>query len=78
MDINKLYAVHLFEYATNSFTMVGLFRDENTAIMFKNDKNDELKKKDRDGASLPIELKKKNEELLPTGRYVVRPIYTDF
>ena len=62
--MNKLYAVQFLVYSSNSCTIVGLFRDENTAIMFQNDKNEEHKKKDGDS--------------LPLGRYVVSPLYTDF
>jgi hypothetical protein len=40
-----------------------MFRDENTAIMFKNDKNNELESQGKS---------------LPKGEYVIRPIYTDF
>ena len=62
--MNKLYSVQYFDYASNSCTIVGLFRDENTAIMFQNDKNEELKKKDGDS--------------LPGGRFTISPIYADF
>ena len=62
--MNKLYSVQYLNYASNSCTIAGMFRDENTAIMFQNDKNKELKAKDGDS--------------LPGGRYVVNPIYTDF
>ncbi len=64
MDINKLYAVQYYDLAGNSCTIVGLFRDENTAIMFQNDKNKELRKK--------------LGKLLTTGQYIVNPLYTDF
>jgi hypothetical protein len=40
-----------------------MFRDENAAIMFKNDKNNELESQGKS---------------LPKGEYVIRPIYTDF
>ena len=62
--MNKLYAVQFLVYSSNSCTIVGLFRDENTAIMFQNDKNEEQKKKDRNS--------------LPIGRYMISPLYTDF
>jgi len=62
--MNKLYSVQLLDYAANSCTIVGLFRDENIAIIFKDGKNEELKKKDGDS--------------LPGGRYIISPIYTDF
>lgn len=62
--MNKLYSVQLLDYASNSCTIVGLFRDENIAIIFKDGKNEELKKKDGDS--------------LPGGRYMISPIYTDF
>lgn len=63
-DLNKLYSVQYFDYVGNSCTIVGLFRDENTAIMFQNDKNKELKKK--------------MGKLLLEGEYIVNPLYTDF
>jgi hypothetical protein len=56
--------VQYFDYVGNSCTIVGLFRDENTAIMFQNDKNKELKKK--------------MGKLLLEGEYIVNPLYTDF
>ena len=62
--INKLYSVHYLDLARNSCTIVGLFRDENTAIMFQNDKNKELRKK--------------LGKALLTGMYIVNPLYTDF
>lgn len=62
--MNKLYSVQLLDYAANSCTIVGMFRDENIAIIFKDGKNEELKKKDGDS--------------LPGGRYMISPIYTDF
>ncbi len=62
--MNKLYSVQILDYAANSCTIVGLFRDENIAIIFKDGKNEELKKKDGDS--------------LPRGKYVVSPLYTDF
>ena len=61
--MNKLYAVQYLNYASESCTIVGMFRDENTAIMFKNDKNNELESQGKS---------------LPKGNYVIRPIYTDF
>lgn len=61
--MNKLYAVQYLNYASESCTIVGMFRDENTAIMFKNDKNNELESQGKS---------------LPKGEYVIRPIYTDF
>ena len=63
MDLNKLYSVQYFDYASEACTIVGLFRDENNAIMFKNDKEKELGK-----------LRK----VLPEGKYIVNPLYTDF
>lgn len=62
--INKLYSVHYLDLAGNSCTIVGLFRDENTAIMFQNDKNKELRKK--------------LGKALLKGMYIVNPLYTDF
>lgn len=62
--MNKLYAVQFLNYVSNSCTIVGLFRDENIAKEFQNDKNEELKAKDGDS--------------LPGGSYVVNPLYTDF
>ena len=62
--INKLYSVQYYDLAGNSCTIVGLFRDENTAIMFQNDKNKELRKK--------------WGKALLTGKYIVNPLYTDF
>jgi hypothetical protein len=61
--MNKLYSVQYFDYAGNSCTIAGLFRDENTAIMFQNDKNEELKKMGKS---------------VPKGHYVINPLYTDF
>ena len=61
--MNKLYAVQYLNFASDSCTIVGLFRDENTAIMFQNDKNKELESKG---------------ESLPKGHYVIHPLYTDF
>ena len=61
--MNKLYSVQYLNYASESCTIVGMFRDENTAIMFKNDKNNELESQ---------------EKSLPKGEYVIRPVYTDF
>lgn len=61
--MNKLYSVQLLDYASDSCTIVGLFRDENTAIMFRNDKNNELESQGKS---------------LPKGEYVIRPIYTNF
>ena len=61
--MNKLYSVQYLNYASESCTIVGMFRDENTAIMFKNDKNNELESQGKS---------------LPKGEYVIRPIYTDF
>ena len=62
--MNKLYSVQYLNFSTSSCTIVGLFRDENTAIMFQNDKNGELKTKDGNS--------------VPKGNYVVMPLYTDF
>ena len=62
--MNKLYSVQYFDYAGNSCTIVGLFRDENAAIIFKDGKNEELRKK--------------LEKSLSTGKYIVNPLYTDF
>lgn len=62
--MNKLYSVQYLNYAANSCTIVGMFRDENIAIIFKDGKNEELKKKDGDS--------------LPGGRFTISPIYTDF
>jgi hypothetical protein len=64
MDINKLYSVQYYDLAGNSCTIVGLFRDENTAIMFQNVKDEEL-------------MKKLGKTLI-TGKYIVNPLYTDF
>lgn len=61
--MNKLYSVQYLNYTSDSCTIVGMFRDENTAIMFQNDKNNELESQGKS---------------LPKGEYVVRPIYTDF
>ena len=61
--MNKLYSVQYLNYASESCTIVGMFRDENTAIMFQNDKNNELESQGKS---------------LPKGEYVIRPIYTDF
>ena len=61
--MNKLYAVQYFHFDSGASTIVGLFRDENTAIMFRNDKNEEL---DKMGKSLP------------KGNYVISTLYTDF
>ena len=61
--MNKLYSVQYFDYASEACTIVGMFRDENTAIMFKNDKNEELDKLGK---------------ALPKGKYIVNPLYTDF
>ncbi len=62
--INKLYSVQYLDLAGNSCTIVGLFRDENTAIMFQNYKNEELRKK--------------LGKALSSGSYIVNPLYTDF
>ena len=61
--MNKLYSVQYFDFTTNSYTIVGLFRDENMAIIFKDGKNEELKKM---------------EKSVPKGHYVINPVYTDF
>lgn len=61
--MNKLYAIQYLNFASDSCTIVGLFRDENTAIMFQNDKNKELESKGN---------------ALPKGHYVIHPLYTDF
>ena len=61
--MNKLYSVQLLDYASNFCAIVGLFRDENMAVIFKDGKNEELKK---------------DVDSLPGGRYVIRPIYADF
>lgn len=61
--MNKLYSVQYLNYASDSCTIVGMFRDENTAIMFQNDKNNELESQGKS---------------LPKGEYVIRPVYTDF
>ena len=61
--MNNLYSVQLLDYASGTCTIVGMFRDENTAIMFQNDKNNELES---------------HGKSLPKGEYVIRPIYTDF
>ena len=63
-DLNKLYSVQYFDYVGNSYAIVGLFRDENIAIIFKDGKNEELKKK--------------MGKLLLEGEYIVNPLYTDF
>ena len=62
--MNKLYSVQYFDYVGNSYTIVGLFRDENIAIIFRDGKNEELKKK--------------MGKLLLEGEYIVNPLYTDF
>ena len=61
--MNKLYSVQYLNYASESCTIVGMFRDENTAIMFQNDKNNELESQGKS---------------LPKGNYVIKPVYTDF
>ena len=61
--MNKLYSVQLLDYASGSCTIVGMFRDENIAIIFKDGKNNELESQGKS---------------LPKGNYVIRPIYTDF
>lgn len=60
--MNKLYSV---QYSTMSgaCTVVGLFRDENMAIIFKDGKNEELKKMGKS---------------VPKGHYIINPLYTDF
>ena len=67
--MNKLYAVQYYSFAENSYTIVGLFRDENTAIKYQNDKNNGLLNK---------MLLKKSGYSLPEGNYTVNVIYTDF
>ena len=62
--LNKFYSVQYYDLAGNSLTIVGLFRDENTAIMFQNYKNKELREK--------------LGKALSTGSYIVNPLYTDF
>lgn len=61
--MNKLYSVQYLDYAANSCTIAGLFRDENIAIIFKDGKNKELES---------------HGKSLPKGEYVIRPVYTDF
>ena len=61
--MNKLYSVLFLDYASEICAIVGLFRDENTAIMFQNDKNNELESRGKS---------------IPKGKYLIRPIYTDF
>ena len=62
--MNKLYSVQYYDFTGNSCTIVGLFRDENMAIIFKDGKNEELREK--------------LEKSLSTGKYIVNPLYTDF
>ena len=61
--MNKLYSVQYLNFSTNACTIVGLFRDENTAIMFQNDKNEELRKMGKS---------------VPKGNFMMMPLYTDF
>ena len=60
--MNKLYSVQYFTLS-GACTIVGLFRDENMAIIFKDGKNEELKK---------------TEKSVPKGHYITTPLYTDF
>ena len=61
MNLNRFHAVHYKDYASGTSTIVGLFRDENTAIMFVNDKNRELT----------------SAKELPQGKYETKLLYTD-
>ena len=63
MDVNKLYSVQYFDHKSGSCLIVGLFRDEYTATMFRDNKNKELKEHKKDDQ---------------TGYYVIHPLYTDF
>lgn len=60
--MNKLYSVQYFTLS-GACTIVGLFRDENMAIIFKDSKNEELKKMGKS---------------VPKGHYTINPLYTDF
>ena len=60
--MNKLYSVQYFTLS-GACTIVGLFRDENNAIMFKNDKEKELAESIGNN--------------LPEGRYEIRQLATD-
>lgn len=55
--------MHWCDFATNAKTILGVFRDENNAIMFKNDKEKEL-----------AEISGNN---LPEGRYEICQLVTD-
>ena len=61
--MNKLYSVQFLDHMSNSCTIVGLFRDENMAIIFKDGKNEEFKKMGKS---------------VPKGHYFINPLYTDF
>ncbi len=61
--MNKLYSVQYFHFDSGASTIVGLFRDENNAIMFKNDKEKELAESIGNN--------------LPEGRYEICQLVTD-
>lgn len=61
--MNKLYSVQYFHFDSGTSTIVGLFRDENMAIIFKDGKDEEIEKMGKS---------------LPKGNYVISPLYTDF
>lgn len=63
MNLHRLFAVHWCDFRTNSKTILGVFKDENNAIMFKNDKEKEL-----------AEISGNN---LPEGRYEIWRLVTD-
>ena len=63
MNLHRLFAVHWCDFATNAKTILGVFRDENNAIMFKNDKEKELAES--------------NGNNLPDGRYEIWQLVTD-
>ena len=70
--MNKLYSVQYLNYTTDSCTIVGLFRDENIATTFQNDKNKEEEAKALD------RYFNSNGCSTSNGYYVVKPLYTDF
>lgn len=61
--MNKIYSVQYLDNTRNSCMIVGLFRDENNAIMFKNDKEKELAESIGNN--------------LPEGRYEICQLVTD-
>lgn len=63
MNLHRLFAVHWRDFTTNAQTILGVFRDENNAIMFKNDKDKELAERIGDN--------------LPDGKYEIWPFFTD-